>query len=186
MGIIKTLSLVVIVSLSLVSCSLLDSSQNSSQDEVFVISDRFKSEVDLVCTSIDETALDALNANFSLRETDEFNETLSSAEEEFDKIIAQLTAIDPDEELKDEWETFIDDFTAIRDSFPLILEALNKLARFEQSRGEVVEPEIFEEQQKVIEDLQKEYDMLVKGNDLRVNAIVEFAEEHDIRECTRF
>lgn len=157
-------------------------SATTAPAEKIDVDPQFSAAAASVCTSIDQSVLDQLSDELVMTNPESAQLALSGAEEQYDKIIAGFAALDPPENIVEDWETLVDDFTAIRDSFPSIARILTELSTY-TTQTIPMDESSYEQQQDQIDELQKEYNKLMKGNAQRAEAIEEFAQKANIEEC---
>lgn len=91
----------------------------------------FQNEVAKICKSVDNTIFDEIEtatASFG-SDPEGFKKIFQDGEDELDRVIGKLDNVDPPAQWEDDWDTLIDDFSAIRDALPVYVDALVDLLR---------------------------------------------------------
>lgn len=88
----------------------------------------FAVKVMKVCNNIDQSIFTQLSSPSVIADPTTYSTVLSAAEDELDKAIASFGDINPPAKYSDDWDTFQDDFSAIRDAFPKLSDDIKEIA----------------------------------------------------------
>lgn len=89
----------------------------------------FVAKVAAACKAVDQSVFDDIaNSDVQAIGSAAFNEAIQKGEDELDKVISKFDDIDPPSQYQDDWDTFLEDFSAIRDAFPDLATAVQNLS----------------------------------------------------------
>lgn len=135
---------VVVLSLFLTSCGSDDkkdessskksSSNSSSKGSSGSSNSSFTNKVKAACESVDKTVFDEITNSYTQEGgTAAFDDAIQAAEDELDKAIAKFDDIDPPAKYEEDWDTLVDDFSAIRDAYPEFADALRRISELTET-----------------------------------------------------
>lgn len=143
----------------------------------------FNKKVKKVCESVDTSVFDDIEtaAADAMNDPEAFGVKLQAAEDELDRIISELEDIEAPDEHADEWDTFIEDFEAIRDALPEMSRALTELVQITQTVQN--DPATATAAQARLEEIQNELEPLLEDLDQRAQEIKDISYELGIDDC---
>ena len=157
-----------------------DSKSSKSQKEVKA---QFVKKASEVCDDMDSEKFAFLYASVGDINAEDYEELLAVAEDELDRIISKFEDIEVPEEHQDYWETFLDDFAAIRNIFPQASTARDDVALASDKLMSAQDPAIIQELQDELDDAQEALLAISENMEKRSDAISENAEQLNIGKC---
>lgn len=188
--------IILVLSLSLVACSSKDTKKSSSTKTTSKSDSNgassstnskkaFQNQVAKVCSSVDNTVFDEIEKSTVSFESDPeaFRKAFQDGEDELDRAISKLDDIDPPAQWEDDWDTLIDDFSAIRDAYPTFADALEELLRITTSAKGSTDPATLAEIQAEATKTQTEIQAIGEDLTQRGTEIGEIVKRLGISDC---
>jgi len=149
---------VAVVMLSLSSCGGSDSKGSSEKEKAKTrdssesTNTKFKNDVINICKSADKDIFKEIQTTAgNIQEDPEaFQNAIQAGEDDLDRVIAALDGIDPPAQYSDDWNTLIDNISAIRDSYPQLGEGYSNLTTLSEDARDTSDPAA---QAKALEDI---------------------------------
>ncbi|MFN8016169.1 MAG: hypothetical protein U0R17_06160 [Acidimicrobiia bacterium] len=145
---------------------------------------KFSNSVDNVCLGVDKDVFIELSSSSNESTTDfpRFEKALQGAEDEMDKTIGKLDGIEIPDEQSDDFETFLDDLSAIRDSYPLLSEKFKELVAA-MADSNSTDLEIQNKAQSDMEQLQSDIEPIIEDQTQRRNEIKKISKRLNFDNC---
>lgn len=143
----------------------------------------FANAVAAACDSVDKSFIDEIaNSDIQSDGYGPFQEAVRAGEDELDKVIAKFEDIDPPSKFEDDWDTFLDDFSAIRDAYPQLAAAVQRLSELtEEIRSS--DPAVVENARDELLDIQSEMEALTEDLTQRTEEITDIANRIGIKDA---
>ncbi|HMS24127.1 MAG TPA: hypothetical protein PKB15_00315 [Acidimicrobiia bacterium] len=184
-----TCACALVLVLSLGACgsdSKKESSDSKSEERKSVSSSSGKSDfvkdVAKVCQGIDREVFDELSNSDIAGDPDAFQEALKNGEDELDNVISDLEDIDPPSKFSDDWDTFLDDFSAMRDAYPQLGEGMASLTRL-ATDSQSTDPATAQAAQTQMIEVQADLQELVEDLSQRGEEIAAIADRLGLEDC---
>lgn len=128
-----------------------------------------------VCEKIDRDTLDAINDSSIQDDIDAIAQALADIEDELDKAISGFENLNPTAKNSDDWETFLDDMSAIRDNFSNLIGYLQDVTSIQNEMMETSDPAQLETLQSDLEDGQYKVEAVFEDMEQRETEIKSLA-----------
>lgn len=192
--ILSVLIFAVVLTISLSSCSSSDKKEEGSKSSAKSNTkssgsnskSKFVDDVAAVCESVDQnvfSAFDSGNQNL-LNDPQAFEAAIQAGEDELDRIISDLEDIDAPSAYSDDWDTFIEDFSALRDAYPKIADYIQELNTVSSGITGETDPAAIQDAQDRLTEIQTEYEALAEDLSQRSQEISDISERLGIKDCS--
>ena len=163
------------------------SNKNKSKTENKESVNNFADNVNNVCLGVDQDVFVELASasNESTSNIDRFQKALQGAEDEMDKSIGKFDALNAPESASDDWETFLDDLSAIRDSYPDLLEKFKELTTAMEDANSL-DPAIQSKAESDIEKIQSDIEPIIEDQNQRYSEIKKISKNLKFDNCDVF
>lgn len=170
--------------LVLAACS---SSSSVTQDTKVTKREKqvFAEKVSSICSSIEVSdfpnLFDVLND--SVEEANAFVTQAQGAEDSIDDAVSRFSDVEPPAAFEEDWDALVDDFSAVRDSYPKLAEAAQRYADVASDLSIEAGEEAYKQADKELTEIEDDVDIISRDLDQRYKAIRVTSNKYDFEEC---